>query len=159
MVSLYLAAWWVKFVMASLVPRELLPAPLPFPGEQVSRTSLARSTRRRLERRMRWQAWANDAVTSLNDVGGFGSYDAVSGGSGAQRQCLSVLCEAFRRLPPPPADLDAAGALRALCGSAPGYVVEELPRVQYRRELVSLPPVGMQFSSLETLLDGDDLNF
>ena len=28
--------------------------------------------------------------------------------------------------------------------------------MQFRRELVSLPPVGMQFSSLETLLDGDD---
>eukprot|EP00972_Heterocapsa_arctica_P049836 7331156-Heterocapsa_arctica.AAC.1 len=44
---------------------------------------------------------------------------------------LSVLC---------PADMSPAGALRELCGTAPGYEVDGSTRASYQPGNVSLPP-------------------
>ena len=52
--------------------RELLPLPIPFPGNEVVKSErmrgLSRSARSRVKRRVGWQGWANGAVRSMNEI-------------------------------------------------------------------------------------------
>ena len=112
------------------VQRDLLPAPLPFPDTQseIRTVGMSRSVRRRLERRSHWQLWANDAVACINDLAGVGMHSGTTSSSRAQLQCLDRIADTYRRVGLPEPGMTAAGAFTALCGSRPGYAVEDFPR-------------------------------
>lgn len=129
------------------------------PPSLCSAPGLSRGALRRVRRRLHWQAWATDAVLCLNDISGYGDHSGCLGESAAQRSCLDRLAQTFRELPPPDAHINSAGALRALCGSNPGYTAEELPCATSNRELVSPPPEGMRFATIDGAVTGDDLDF
>ena len=57
----------------------------------------------------------------------------------------------------PPLDLTAAGSLREICGSAPGYTVDDFkPRVSYHPQAsIALPPPGDCPHAIGGLMSGE----
>ena len=78
-------------------------------------------------------------MRALNEIHGRESI-APKLSSMGQRMALNSLCGAYQDLGPPP-DRSAAAAFRELCGSHPGYVVEDAMagKASFKRDRVSLP--------------------
>ena len=73
--------------------RDLLPSPLPFPGAAQMPEEAAgpsRSVKRRIDRRLRWQGWANDPVDALNNFVGKATPDASWSPSSTQQTQLRL---------------------------------------------------------------------
>ena len=106
---------------------DVLPLPIPHPGAGILRGAyhLSRAMRRRLHSQGEWQAWANDAVRSLDSMYGSkkasGSLDQCSAG---QLSALKHITYQYQQLAKPPAEFSAAGAFIELCGSALPYLGE-----------------------------------
>ena len=59
----------------------------------------------------------------------------------------------------PPSDLTASGALSALCGTTAGYGFDSIPRASFQRELLSLPPLGLDHADGASIMEGGDNAF
>ena len=139
------------------VLRELLPCPVPFPGNGCMSAGAGRkrchASLQRLRRAAAARGWANDAVES--QLYGHGPTPAVSDGcrvSAAQRECSDAIVKRVLEFGAPER-LTPAEALEALCGAPPGYG-EPGPRTSYQQELVSLPPPGNAPCDASALLRG-----
>ena len=142
----------------SSVPRDLLPLPLAF-ATATPQKCLSRCVKRRLERRARWQTWVNDAVVSLNDLSGCGQANDNANLSRAQGACLDRMTSTIKGMGAPPSDLTASGALSALCGTTAGYGFDSIPRASFQRELLSLPPLGLDHADGSSIMEGGDNAF
>ena len=148
------AAAWRK-------PRDLLPLPLLDDDGPVA-AHLSRDVRRRITRRQRWQAWANEGISAVNQMGHEGK-DPVCAppvASLSQTKCLDEVAKAYREMPLDVADRNfGAGALRALCSKSSGYTGDRDDIQPYSPERVSWPPNDFKPVSLDSLLGADDVHW
>ena len=139
------------------VARELLPCPLPYPDlpGPGAAAGCCHAVRTRLHRRVGWQKWANDGVQALNEIYG-GQHARPPRASAGQLNSLVALCSQYRDVGPP-TDVTPAAAFTELCGSHPGYADENPVVTPFKRDRISLPPVGIKFADAGSLLTGEDL--
>eukprot|EP00973_Karenia_brevis_P021665 2980261-Karenia_brevis.AAC.1 len=102
--------------------RDLLPLPF-LCKNSLSSSSLSRGVRRRLLRKFHWLTWANDAISSLNEISGKSAQTPV-----------------YRKAGKPPAD--PTGALRELCGASVVYHSDRADIESYSKDRVSWPAAG-----------------
>ena len=76
--------------------------------------------------------------------------------SAVQRDALLSHCKGYRDLGHPPPELEATGALSALCGTSAAYMQERCDLQSYSRDLVSCPDLGSCPVPLERALDSAD---
>ena len=144
--------------------RGLFPLPLPKAqvlcemGESVLRpelSNLSSKCRRRVHARTHVSSWVRDMVTSLNSMYCGHEFAAESdfpcGASLVQELCLERLSHSVQILGKPPNDMTGPGALRELQATL-GYSGEPASLASFREDLLSLPPVGGNPSSLETIV-------
>ena len=143
-------------------PREVLPCPLPFGDLHVpSSGGICGSTLRRLRGSFQWKSWANDCMTSLNEMYGGSPSECLSecALSAGQKQCVELVSVACRSLGKPTVDEPASRAFQELCGSKAGYSCCEAPvsRSSFVEGLTSLPSLGSVPADPSSLLQGSDL--
>ena len=64
-------------------------------------------------------------MATLNDLAGGRGGDPSLAASSGQTQCMSRLVDSYRQVGPPDPSLTPAGAFEELCGSCPGYAIED----------------------------------
>ena len=137
------------------------PLPIPFPENEVVDSEhirgLSRAVRSHVKRRVGWQGWANAGVRSMNEI--FSKTSALEAGSRPsemQLTSLSRICDACREMSAVECN-SAAEAVKALCGSVPGYTGNGVKQATFKEGLVSLPDPGAKMADGSALLTGSDL--
>ena len=125
--------------------RDILPLPH-FDAPLLDRSVvLSRGTRRRIIKRNHNLNWANDAITSLNALGGHGTSapDDLRCLPVGSLAALEEVSQAFHSVGSPVEPLlTPDGALRELLHSTSIYAQDRLDVKPYDKDLVSWPPVG-----------------
>ena len=131
--------------------RDILPLPALDVHFLSRSTCLSRNSRRRIIRRNHKLSWANDAIHTLNVLGGHSpsAADDHSRISVASAAALEEVRGAFQDLRSPTDPLlTPDGALREFLHSTSVYSQDRFDVKPYSRDLVSWPPVGSKAVSL-----------
>ena len=134
------------------------PLPIPFPENEVVDSEQIRGLSRAVRSRVRaGQGWANAGVHSMNEI--FSKTSALEAGSRPsemQLTSLSRICDACREICAVECN-SAAEAVKALCGSVPGYTGNGVKQATFNEGLISLPDRGAKMADGSALLTGSDL--
>ena len=146
--------------MARSLRRDLLPLPLPFEDVAVRSERLCRHSVRRVQKRLRQQQWANDAVFSISEMYGVDSSSSsqLFTPSLGQRSCLDNVAASIFRIGDPPSGVTAAGSFNQICGTSAGYGEHGVSaRVPLDPRLLALPSLGSVPGDPSRFLSGSDL--
>ena len=146
---------------ASRAARDLVPCPLPFPECTLHNAAALKGKSRSVRSRIRHSAslreWANEGVTTINELASPANPSASAPSSTGQESLLEGIRSTYMSVPPPECTSPVA-ALEVLCGGRAGYeAVPSAPTRLRRTSTVSLPPPGLTFAKGESLLRGEDL--
>ena len=112
-----------------------------------------------MKRRVGWQGRANAGVHSMHEI--FGKTPASEAGgrpSAMQLSSLSRICDAYREISVAECN-STAEAVKALCGSVPGYTGNGVKQATFKEGLISLPDPGAKVADGSALLAGSDLDW
>ena len=117
--------------------RDVLPLPK-FDLFHFDRKLVSQSVTRRLRKKNRILAWANEGIDVLNHLGrGESHRPHFVRGNLSSRLASQHILDAYSSIPPPPEDFCPEGALRELLGSAGLYGEASSDVLPYAKELVS----------------------
>ena len=133
--------------------RDIFPIPT-FDNISYDRHAVSHCTRKRLSRKNKVLAWANEGITVLNRVGSDHPWSASNKPSGASILAAQNILNAYKSMPPPPADFCSEGALTELLNTSGFYTSCRTDIQSYAKDLVSWPSAGAKAVELQHHLDG-----
>ena len=143
---------------SSVRHRGIFPLPVPPLNAGLDQSVFSRSTRRKHLMHRHADEWVRDMVCTLNSMYAGSEFVAPKFSSPfkanlSQRLVIDGLRDSVYQLGKPPSDVDGRGALLELQAGL-GYTGESLPAslAGYSRDLVSLPEIGGDPSSLDSIL-------
>ena len=137
----------------SVRQRDIFPIPT-FDNISYDRHAVSHCTRKRLSRKNKVLAWANEGITVLNRVGSDLPLSASNKPSGASILAAQNILNAYKSMPPPPADFCSEGALTELLNTSGFYTSCRTDIQSYAKDLVSWPSAGAKAVELQHHLDG-----
>ena len=156
--------WLERLLVVSMVPglvgaasrqRGLFPLP-PLDEKFNASASDVRGMAQRHLHTSRSLAWANEGISALNSMAGYGSFDSSKKTGMAVDLALGSFASAYIGMGKPPADVASdEEAFSSLLGSS-SYSGERTDLVDYSRDLISWPALRSEPVSLLSVLPGHD---